>query len=143
MPRKSTAALTTPKVVSRLADHRPPPPDDLDPEPAAEWRRVVRTMPADWFKSEAFGVLAALCCHSVTARRLSNLVETFELAWTSEDGGLARYDHLLRLRQRETKSVAMLATRLRLTPQSRYTTGSAATAAARDNGGPRPWDPVQ
>ena len=57
--------------------------------------------------------------------------ETFDL-----DGWLA----LLRAQDRESARIAQLATKLRLTPQSRYTPNSAAVRADRDTGGKKPWE---
>ena len=54
--------------------------------------------------------------------------------------GLRRYSGLLGMAQRESASIASLATRMRLTQQSRYTAKSAATLV-RNAGGPmkKPW----
>jgi len=55
----------------------------------------------------------------------------------TEDG----VERMLKARDRETKTLVSLATRLRLTNQSRYTPGAAASAARNDTGtGRRPWE---
>lgn len=53
----------------------------------------------------------------------------------------AGFEALLKARERETKQITSLATRLRLLPQSRYTPAAAATAGRNYPGsGPRPWE---
>ncbi len=57
--------------------------------------------------------------------------ETFDLdAWLA----------LLRAQDRESGRIAQSATKLRLTPQSRYTPSTATVRADRDTGGKKPWD---
>jgi hypothetical protein len=47
---------------------------------------------------------------------------------------------MLKARDRETKQLVSLATRLRLTNQARYTPQAAGTAGRQHVAGPRPWD---
>lgn len=136
--RKSAASLA---VVASLpaAMQRPEPPEDLTSEHAEEWRAVVSRMPAGWFTRETHQVLATYCRHVVNARRLSVAIEAFDPAWLVDDEGLKRYDKLLSMADREGKAITMTATRLRLTPQARYTAQAAATAANKAGSGDKPW----
>jgi phage terminase small subunit len=136
--RKSAASLS---VVASLpaAMQRPEPPEDLSSEQAEEWRAVVARMPAGWFTRETHQVLATYCRHVVNARRLAAAIEDFKPAWLADDDGLKRYDKLLAMADREGKALTMTATRLRLTPQARYTAGAAATAANKAGAGEKPW----
>jgi hypothetical protein len=136
--RKSAASLS---VVASLpaALQRPEPPKDLTVEQAAEWGAVVARMPAGWFTRETHQVLATYCRHVVNARRLAEVIEAFDPAWLSDEDGLKRYDKLLAMADREGKAITMTATRLRLTPQARYTAQSAATAANKTGAGDKPW----
>ena len=54
--------------------------------------------------------------------------------------GLERYDFLLRAQARQTNALLKTATKLRLTPQSRYTPKAAGTAHRNSPKGRRPWE---
>lgn len=138
--RKSIASLTT--VVPHPTKYgRPPPPDELTEEQAKEWESVVKRMPAQWFRREHFAMLASYCRLVVSARMLSQQIDAFRPEWMKTDDGVDRLDRLGRMRDREVRSMAMLATRLRLTHQSQMrseTAGRAARKIGADT--PRPWD---
>jgi hypothetical protein len=135
MPRRSAAALA---VVTPLTDARPLPPEDLPEAQAAHWRRIVGRMPHDWFPPETQPLLVALCRHIVLAHELAAMVSEFRREWYTADGGLERLDRLAKMQDREHRAMASLATRLRLTPQARYTPHRAAGAAAKPRGSV-PW----
>jgi hypothetical protein len=107
-------------VVPTLSTARPIPPDDLTERQADEWRRIVGRLPADWFPAETWPLLAAYCRHIVQARRIADLVNSFQPTWAGEDGGLERLNLLGKMQDREHRAMANLATKLRLTNQSRY-----------------------
>lgn len=138
MPRKSIASLTVvrggaakdaPTAPTTLA----PVPDDLSPAEAKVWRTTVESKPADWFGPDSYPLLkefvraAAMCDH--LAQPIADAVE-------AKDTRKIRAG--LNMRDREAKRMADIATKLRLTQQSRYTPGAAATADRRA-GGKRPW----
>ena len=119
---KSSAALA---VVSSVTEHRPAPPKELTPEQAAEWEAIVGRLPHNWFPRETHGLLVALLRHWSTCRFLSKQIDAFNPAWIAEDGGFERYSQWLALRERESRAMAGLAVKLRLTNQSRYTPATA------------------
>lgn len=137
--RKSAVALS---AVSTIPGQRPPPPAELTPEQAAEWRAIVSTKPADWFARDCWPILADMCRHTVIARRISEQIDGFPLDMLSGEEGLERYRKLGAMLERHSRTVGLLATRLRCTPQSRYGARAADTAARRGdaNGANRPWD---
>ena len=143
MPRKSAAALAT---ITPISDHRPPPPDELSDEQKAEWQAIVGRMPSGWFPRETHGLLVAYLRHWATGRFLSRQIEAFDPEWTCSDEGFQRYTAWLTLRVKETKTAADLATKLRLTNQSRYTPATAARQTRQpfgyidENGRQKPWD---
>ncbi len=49
---------------------------------------------------------------------LEELVASFEVKWASSDEGLQRFDKLLSMRDRSTKTIIACARSLRLTPQA-------------------------
>jgi hypothetical protein len=137
--RKSAASLS---IVSVLGNERPAPPDELTEEEAEEWRAIAGRMPHDWFTRENFPLLAEYCRHIVGARDLAKDIAAFkrfqpEVRLTSE--GIQRYDMLLRMADRERAAIVNLATKMRLTQQSRYRAHKAASAADRGKTVRKPW----
>lgn len=138
--RKSTASLS---IVSVLGNERPAPPDELTEEEAAEWRAIAGRMPVDWFTRENHPLLAEYCRHIVRARDLAGDIAKFkrfeaEVRLTTE--GVQRYDTLLRMADRERAAMVNLATKMRLTQQSRYRADKAAPAVERSKTVRKPWE---
>jgi hypothetical protein len=115
MPRKSAAALS---VIPLAGEQRPEPPAELTKEQAAEWRAVVGRLPPDWFPRETHALLAAYCRHIVRGRVIAKLIDACRPAETSQE--LRRFDKLALMADREGRAISALATRMRLTAQSRY-----------------------
>lgn len=136
--RKSSAelAIIGPRGVETR--RRVEPPADLSTEQAEIWRAIVNAHEAAWFGPGSAPVLAALCRHVVAGRRVAGWIATLEAAETGLDE--ERWFKLLARQEAESKVVAALATRLRLTPQSRYTPHGAAAAGRKAHDGPRPWE---
>ena len=133
--RRSAASLS---VVGGSIDGRPSPPDDLNERQQEVWRRTVANEASDCFKTAALQqLLKEYCRHVVTAAKLAEMIEAIE-ARDEMPADLSDYDGLLRMRDRETKAIASKATKLRLTNQSRYTPGAAATAS-KTAGERKPW----
>jgi hypothetical protein len=68
--------------------------------------------------------------HVTALKLLSAEVDRFKAEWLDDSIGLTRYDKLLAMRERESRALSSLATRLRISPQSRLDTKVAAHAAA-------------
>jgi hypothetical protein len=136
--RKSAASLA---VVTPITDHRPAPPPGLNEEQTAEWTAIVQRLPDGYFPRECHGLLSAYCKHVSAFRLLSTSIDSFQPAWLADDDGLKRYGGLLALREREGRALSSLATRLRITPQSRIYAKTAGVAAANaGHGGRKPWE---
>ena len=87
-------------------------------------------------------VAPGLCAAREPLKLLSAEVDRFKAEWIEDALGLARYDQLLQMRERKLRALSSLATRLRLSPQSRYHQRTAANAAAKqgfERGRP-PWE---
>ena len=135
-PRSSASMV----IVAHEFPVRPKPPGSLTATQRAIWQQVVNSEPPAQFRTAALrALLVGYCRHVETATLLSREVEAWRAEWLKEDDGLERFDKLLALRARETRALADMATRLRLTNQARYTTGKAATVAKRAGHKP-PWD---
>lgn len=126
--RSSSAALSV--VAGTDIDGRPKAPSDLTEFQQEVWERTVANEAADVFRTAALQqLLKEYCRHVETADRLSKQVDL-----ATADGSnhsLQDVDVMLRMRDRETKALGDKATKLRLTNQSRYTPGAAATAAKK------------
>lgn len=96
------------EVVERIK-----PPHDLHDEEVEVWAAIVSAHPADWFSASSAPLLAQLCRHTIHARRVAELIERTIAAISVDD-----YDKLLKMQERESRAMASLATKLRLTPQA-------------------------
>lgn len=136
--RKSTAALS---VVAGNFGSRPDPAPELTDEQAEIWRETVSSEAADFFGTAALrSMLADYCRHRASAKVVSEIIDTFKPEWLKAAEGAKRYYGLLKMRESETRAAASLATKLRLTNQSRYTPQAAATASRNATKGYKPWE---
>lgn len=114
--RKSADHLS---VVAGTIDGRPKPPSELNQEQAEIWNRVVASESADFFRTAAVQQgLARYCVHMAEVAWIDGVIadaKTIESSKTLED-----VDRLMKMRARETAAAVTLATKLRLTNQSRY-----------------------
>lgn len=112
--RKSAAELA---IVSPIeVDPRPAAPSDLTDEQAAEWDACVSRMSATHFSRENQALLLQYCRHVVSAKRVAQMIEDHEQGELDLDA----YDKLLKMQEREGRAISSLATRMRLTQQSRF-----------------------
>lgn len=132
--RRSAAALSVPGAVSLV--ERPDAPLDLTPEEADVWRRTVEAMPADWFPAETYPLLTQWCRHTVTARRVAQLIDA-EMSRDPVDTGALK--ELLAMQARETASLKAMAASMRLSQQASYHAQSSGTAKAK-RVVKRPWE---
>ena len=106
------------------------PPAGLTEEQAEVWRETVNARSADFFGPDQVPMLEEYCRVVVTCRLLGAQVEA-----AFAGGDPVELKAVLDMRDKESRRLASLATKLRLTNQSRYTPQSAATAAKRGGGG--------
>src|SRR3954451_24269060 len=114
--RPSVAELMTPRPITTYERQRPPP--ELAGEEAEAFLSFVNAESPDWFTSATVPLLAQLARHIVQARRIAELIERNV---GQKDTELAYYIELLKQQRAESQAIATLATKLRLTPQSRRT----------------------
>lgn len=113
--RKSAASLeiVTGSVLEVV--ERPHCPHDLSDEESEVWFAVVNRLPADWFPTETHPILTQYCRHSVQARRVAELIEK---ATGDPELSVVDYDRLLKMQERESRAIASLATKLRISQQA-------------------------
>ena len=112
--RKSMAELMVPAALAEVI-RRPEAPDDLTVEQSEEWQAIVNTMPADHFMRGNYPLLAQLCRHIISARRLAQLIDR-----TAAQTDLDRkeFGALLQLQAAESTMITRLLRAMRLTQQS-------------------------
>jgi hypothetical protein len=128
-------------VVEGSFGRRPEPPSDLTEDQAEIWKAVVASEPIDYFKTAALrGLLVDYCRHRASADLVTTAIDLFTQEWLRSAEGAKRYHQLLRMRDLSIRAASDIATKLRLTNQSRYTPQAAATASRNAVSGPKPWD---
>jgi hypothetical protein len=114
--RQSSASLS---VVAGSIDGRPKAPDGLTDEQQEIWNRVVASESSDFFKTAAVQQqLARYCVHLAEVAWLDGEIADAKLP--SAGSSLADIDRMMKMRDREDRACVTLATKLRLTNQSRY-----------------------
>lgn len=107
--RKSRAELS---VITNLeVVRRPKPPAELTDEQAIVWQAVVDANDADHFAADTEPLLVRYCQHIVTGRRIEQLKRSVEDA---KELDVNQYDQLTRMAERESRIIASLAVKLRL-----------------------------
>ena len=106
------------------------PPEGMTDEQAEVWRTVVGARSADFFSPDSAPLLEEYCRVVVMCRLLALQVEA---AIAGGDSGELKA--ILDIRDKESRRMTSIATKLRLTNQSRYTPQAAAPAAMKGGGG--------
>ena len=131
--RKSAAELATVTCMTRKA---PAPVPGLTDDQAAIWKRLAAAKPAEHFTPDDLPLLAELCRAYDGADKLAlRINRAIEKEFSSET-----LQALMGIRDKETRRAMALATKLRLTAQSRYDKQVAATLSRQAGKGPRPWE---
>jgi hypothetical protein len=137
--RKSAAESAI--VIVGAFGTRPEPPADVTPRQAEIWRETVSSEHSEFFNTAALrALLLDYCRHRESAENVSQIINTFQAEWLKSQEGSKRYHGLLKMRDLETRAAAQIATKLRLTNQSRYTPQAAATAAKSAGSRQKPWE---
>jgi phage terminase small subunit len=115
--RKTAAARLSIVADGRSAD-RPEPPDYLNDEAGEQWWLIVNRMPANYFTAEYQPLLAAYCQHIVIAISLTEKLRIIdEMDIKEVDYKTLRSQNVMHaMLTREHRTMALLATRLKLIP---------------------------
>ena len=135
MSRPFTASLSVVPVslAVRLA-----PPVDLTPEQAALWVTTVDSKPVEWFGEDTAPLLAEYVRAAAMCNALERQLQAVMATGDPVDTALLMKG-FLDMRDKESKRLLSIATKLRLTQQSRYTPKAANTANNRVGAGAKPW----
>lgn len=134
--RKSQAALS---VVSVLPNQRPEPDACLTSEQKEIWRAVVSTKPHDWWSADSVPLLISYCKAITEHKKVSEIIEQTDIASLKSTESLKRYDRLTKMQDRQARLMTLLATKMRLSQQSRYNAQRASTQDKRASEGSKPW----
>jgi hypothetical protein len=118
--RKSASQLTVIGAGGIETIARPQAPDGFSEEEAHEWTQIVNRMPADWFGRETIPLLVQYVRHVIRSRRLGEMIRNLENRRNSDDFDANLYMKLLRAEETQSRSLASLATKMRLPQQSTY-----------------------
>jgi hypothetical protein len=128
-------------VIQGAFGQRAEPAPELNARQQDIWREIVASEPIDFFGTAALrNMLKDLCRHREAAEKVSAVIDSFDGAWLRTEDGAKRYHDLLKMRELEVRSASSLATRLRLTNQSRYTPQAASSNARNKPKGFKPWE---
>jgi hypothetical protein len=128
-------------VIEGTFGEKPAPPEELNADQAEIWRRIVASEPGDFFSTATVrDLLVDLCRHRETVDKISERVEAFKVEWFQSAEGTRTYALLLKMRDSEVRAITTLATKLRLTNQSRYEPNKAARLARDTVKGAKPWE---
>jgi len=136
---RNTQPKATMPFAARSSEH-PPPPAELDEEEAEIWHGIVDRMPGDYFASPTFPMLVNLCRHIRQSRLFARQLREYEvqLLRAFDDKLLRIIMTLSRAQANESRTIAMLCTRLKLTQL--YDASSIHKARRAFLTEQRPWD---
>lgn len=134
--RQSTASLAT---VTAIPQRMLAPPADLTAEECGVWARVTATKPGDWWDAGSLPLLVQYCRAVVQSDAVALQVSAVS-PFLATPEGLPMYKELRKIQATLSAEISSLATKMRLTQQSRYTAQSSSTANAKAPGGRKPWE---
>ena len=135
--RKSAAELAI--APAGGIPNRPDPPEAFTEVQAALWLAIVAEKPAGWFDAASEPLLASYCRGVVFVQELAAEIAALGKRCLRDPDKLRRLEKLNVLLDKQEKRLVSIATKLRLTQQSRYN-AAAADTAARNAVKPKLWE---
>jgi P27 family predicted phage terminase small subunit len=117
-------------------------PEFLARAPADEWRAIVNSLPAGYFRPSDMPMLAAFCVSAACHKELAEILQRDGLIIESARGTKIA-NPANRMMLEHAGAMAQMAIKLRLCPSARYTKGEKPQKGVQGGGGPRPWDEEQ
>jgi len=133
MQQRGRRSIESLSVVQVAPGARVSAPDRLTDDQRSIWGSIVDSKPADWFGSDNLALLEQYCCVQTEARRIASKLREISPECLDD------YERLIALQNRVSGQLASLATKMRLTQQSRYGARAAATASDR-TAIKKPWE---
>lgn len=116
---------------------RPKPLSAMSADAAAEWKRVVGALPADWFGPETWALLEAYCNSVAQMRWLDTEALKLQNEVAANGLDLQMYSFYRKQSAAEATLMGNLATKLRITLQASASKDKSKTTTGD---GPKPWD---
>jgi P27 family predicted phage terminase small subunit len=139
--RFRTIHVMTVRAVAK-SDARLDPPAFLARAPAQEWRSIVNSLPAGYFRPSDVPMLAAFCISSACHKELAEIIQRDGLLIESAKGTKIA-NPASRMMLEHAGAMAQMAIKLRLCPSARYAKGEKPQKGVLGGGGSRPWDDEQ
>lgn len=131
--RKSSADLSVIGSAGVVQTKRPSAPSDLTDEQAAEWRAIINVHPAEWLTRDRQAMLVALCRHIISQRYTAQLIDQ---CMASDDYDVNMHDKLLKMQERETRTILSASVRLGIAQTTLYEKN----ANKKGPQLPKPWE---
>jgi hypothetical protein len=139
--RKSADSVDLTVIDGDFAGKRPDPPPDMTPQQAHIWTATVNDEPLEHFATAATReMLKDYCIQRHIADTIAGAMNVFPAEGHKSVKGMMFFRQLQKAHDMATRGASSLATKLRLTNQSRYTPMAAATASRNTMKGIKPWD---
>jgi hypothetical protein len=139
--KKSAESVELNVIEGDFGGKRPDPPAELTPRQAEHWKLIVDDEPVDCFSTAATrNMLKDLCVQRQITDTLVETINTFPHEGMKSTKGMVFFRQLQKAHDMSSRNAASLATKLRLTNQSRYTPKAAFTASQNSAKGIKPWD---
>src|SRR5262249_5960295 len=113
------------------------PPASLGADEVETWRRIVSSMPADWFGT-CFFMLRVLVAHIANSETISAALADLR-SRKDTPKRLQDLNRLTAMLNRETTAISSLSQKLRLAPRAKFTMERSASIKA-DVPAVRPWE---
>ena len=139
MKQRGQKSAESHKVVDLALVARPRAPEDLIESEQTLWNEIVAARPADFFECASIPLLVEFCRTKTELDFTAKAFESFEEEWLKAADGLERYEKLVNMRSRAQSRLMQLATKMRLTQQSRYVP-HAKSQRPNTKTGPKPWE---
>lgn len=133
--RKSIEELS---VVSVNPDARLQAPEHLTEAQATEWKSIVDSLPADYFRPGDVPLLAAFCTASAFYKEAQAHMAEHGMVIT-DDHGRMRANPASQILTTQASSMAQMAVKLRLCPSARNSAGKAGRDSEGSGQAKRPW----
>jgi hypothetical protein len=98
-----------------VATQRPEPAKHLTKVQKEIWQRVTSELPIDWFRAETLDMLAEYCEVVTMSRKVGRAIDKLPV-----DAPATEIERLVRVKDKASRLVTTLATKMRLTQQSSY-----------------------
>lgn len=138
MPRASAASLA---IVAAARGYEPAP-ATLSPAAAEVWNRVIRSKPVEWFGPETYPLLETYCSLVIEHRAILRATQISDDP-ALLDAAVERLAGWAKVLAAQRNSLGMLATKMRLSQQSKYGARQATEGKNRPQAvakGGQPWE---